>query len=68
MDIWELIQKANEICGILSLLVSVFALFKVSDVQKQIRKQMSSKDQWNQNAKATGGSWIEQNQTGGQKQ
>ena len=68
MDIWELVQRANEVCGILSLLVSVIALFKVSDVQRQVRKQISSKDQWSQNAKAGGGSWITQTQTGDKKQ
>lgn len=41
MDIWTVIEKANEVCGILSLIVSLIALFKVSDIQKKINIRVS---------------------------
>ena len=43
VDIWELISRADDICGILSLVVSLIALWKVADIQKQLKIHISNR-------------------------
>ena len=54
MDIWTVIEKANEICGILSLIVSLIALFKVSDIQKKINIRVSGELDFSQSQTVSG--------------
>lgn len=41
IDVLSAIHTLNEICGILSFLVSLIALWKVSDIQKNIKVGIS---------------------------